>query len=104
MVSLVTGSEADPRETAPASYSETIRARLRIGEMPPERYVALKAHRWMLAGPLVYRYQARNGGRLVYLPAGATLRDVTRRLATELSMCFVPERIRIAPFRQSAAA
>jgi hypothetical protein len=24
--------------------------------MPPERYVALYAHRWMLLGPLVYRY------------------------------------------------
>ena len=24
--------------------------------MPPERYVALEAHNWLLAGPLKYRY------------------------------------------------
>jgi len=52
----VNGTPEDTREPAPATYVETIRSRLHIGEMPPERYVALQAHRWMLAGPLVYRY------------------------------------------------
>jgi hypothetical protein len=48
--------DEDAREPAPAVYVETIHSRLRIGEMPPERYVALEAHRWMLAGPLTYEY------------------------------------------------
>jgi hypothetical protein len=49
-------SERDERELAPPDYVEHIRSRLRIDDMPPERFVALYAHRWMLAGPLVYRY------------------------------------------------
>jgi hypothetical protein len=44
------------RELAPASYVETIESRLHMHEMPAERYVALYAHKWMLGGPLSYRY------------------------------------------------
>ncbi len=41
----------------PNPYSlDDVRARLRIGEMPPERYVALHAHKWMVAGPLAHIY------------------------------------------------
>jgi hypothetical protein len=36
---------------------DQVRSRLRIGEMPPERYVALEAHKWMFAGPLAYSYE-----------------------------------------------
>jgi hypothetical protein len=55
----VADSRDDGREPAPASYVETIRTRLRIGEMPPDRYVALEAHRRMVAGPLVHKYPDR---------------------------------------------
>jgi hypothetical protein len=49
--------DPDEREPAPAGYDlEHMRSRLRISEMPPERYVALYAHEWMLFGPLVYRF------------------------------------------------
>ena len=56
MVRDVAQSHEDNREPAPAIYVETIRSRLRIGEMAPERYVALESHLWLLAGPLVFRY------------------------------------------------
>lgn len=49
-------ADDDLREPAPDFYVEDIRLRLRMDEMPPERYVALEAHTWMLAGPLVFRY------------------------------------------------
>jgi hypothetical protein len=52
----VAQSHEDNREPAPAIYVETIRSRLRIGEMAPERYVALESHLWLLAGPLIFRY------------------------------------------------
>ncbi len=42
--------------TLPGYDLEHVRSRLRVGEMSPERYVALYGHRWMLAGPLAYRY------------------------------------------------
>ena len=35
---------------------EDVRSILKIGEMTPERFVALTRHRWMLGGPLGFRY------------------------------------------------
>lgn len=47
----------DEREPALPGYDvEHVRSWLRVGEMSPERYVALYAHRWMLGGPLGHRY------------------------------------------------
>ena len=50
--------EHDSSERAPASRQEVewISGHLGIREMPPERYVALNAHKWMAASILSRRY------------------------------------------------
>jgi hypothetical protein len=40
----------------PSYDVEHVRSWLKVGEMSPERYVALYSHRWMLGGPLGHRY------------------------------------------------
>ena len=51
-------SAPDSREPARGLYleDEYLQGVLRVGEGSPERFVALEAHRWMLAGGLARRY------------------------------------------------
>ena len=48
--------DTSDRRPAPPGFIETVRDLLPIGEMPPERYVALHGHEWLLAGPLEFSY------------------------------------------------